>query len=253
MTRCARIAGSVAAQPPSAAPAAAQLGAATQSPPPEGVTEGQGAANPKGRYAALDALPDWGGIWFVAVPARPTASRATAAQAQGRVPRHATKRGAPRRRANDGVCRARPLELQPAGHAADHAAGAVSLRIHLRRPAGSPSTRKRGCRPARSGPTGAPTRTTPTPASWAIRSATGKAIRWWPTPSASRTSSRSTPACPHSDKFHLTERIHLDPANPDMLVNEMRMEDPDALAEPFEIAVRYRRDRYGKLLELLRS
>src|SRR5512139_1076779 len=47
------------------APAAAQLGAATQSAPPAGVAEGQGAANPKGHYAALDALPDWGGIWFV--------------------------------------------------------------------------------------------------------------------------------------------------------------------------------------------
>ena len=47
------------------APASAQLGAATQSPPPEGVAEGAGAAHPKGHYAALDALPDWGGIWFV--------------------------------------------------------------------------------------------------------------------------------------------------------------------------------------------
>ena len=48
-----------------ATPASAQLGAATQSPPPAGVEDGKGAANPKGQYAALDALPDWGGIWFV--------------------------------------------------------------------------------------------------------------------------------------------------------------------------------------------
>ena len=48
-----------------AGPAAAQLGAATQSPPPEGVAPGEGAAFPKGEYTALDALPDWGGIWFV--------------------------------------------------------------------------------------------------------------------------------------------------------------------------------------------
>ena len=31
---------------------------------------------------------------------------------------------------------------------------------------------------------------------------------------------------PHSDQFVLTERIHLDPADPNVLVNEMRMEDP---------------------------
>ena len=29
----------------------------------------------------------------------------------------------------------------------------------------------------------------------------------------------------------------------------MRMEDPDALAEPFQGTVQYRRDRHGKLLE----
>ena len=34
-----------------------------------------------------------------------------------------------------------------------------------------------------------------------------------------------------------------------MLVNEMRMEDPAALAEPYEVTVHYRRDRYGTLLE----
>ena len=40
--------------------------ATTQSPPPAGVEQSKGSANPKGQYAALDALPDWGGIWFVA-------------------------------------------------------------------------------------------------------------------------------------------------------------------------------------------
>ena len=50
---------------------------------------------------------------------------------------------------------------------------------------------------------------------------------------------------PHSDKFHLVERIHLDPDDPDMLVNEMTMDDPVALEEPFQVTMRYRRDRYG--------
>ena len=48
-----------------AVPASAQLGAPTQSPLPEGATEGQDAGSPYGRYHELDALPDWGGIWFV--------------------------------------------------------------------------------------------------------------------------------------------------------------------------------------------
>ena len=54
---------------------------------------------------------------------------------------------------------------------------------------------------------------------------------------------------PHSDQFVLTERIHLDPTDPNVLINEMRMEDPEALTEPFAVTTRYRRDRYGKLYE----
>ena len=54
---------------------------------------------------------------------------------------------------------------------------------------------------------------------------------------------------PHSAQFHLTERIHLSAEDPDVLVNEMLMEDPEALEEPFAVTVRYRRDRHGALIE----
>jgi hypothetical protein len=53
----------------------------------------------------------------------------------------------------------------------------------------------------------------------------------------------------HSDQFRLIERIHLSPDDPDLLINEMRMEDPLALAEPFEVVASYRRDRHGALIE----
>src|SRR5690606_37258329 len=52
-----------------------------------------------------------------------------------------------------------------------------------------------------------------------------------------------------SDRFRMTERIRLDPGNPDRLINEMRMEDPEALAAPYEVTVTYRRDRNGQLYE----
>ena len=32
----------------------------------ESPAAGEGAGFPRGHYAALDALPDWGGIWFSA-------------------------------------------------------------------------------------------------------------------------------------------------------------------------------------------
>jgi hypothetical protein len=53
----------------------------------------------------------------------------------------------------------------------------------------------------------------------------------------------------HSPEFRVTERIALSEDNPDILVNRLRMEDPQALAEPFEVTLTYRRDRQGRLLE----
>jgi len=53
----------------------------------------------------------------------------------------------------------------------------------------------------------------------------------------------------HSDKLHIKERLHLKAGDPDTLFDEITMNDPDALEEPFTTTVTYHRDRYGKLLE----
>jgi len=47
----------------------------------------------------------------------------------------------------------------------------------------------------------------------------------------------------HSDQVRLTERIHLDPADKDILVVENRFEDPKALARPWQSVSRFRRLR----------
>ena len=53
----------------------------------------------------------------------------------------------------------------------------------------------------------------------------------------------------HSDKMKITERIRLSPTDPNILLNEMTIEDPDALEEPWKATFTYRRDRYGMLYE----
>ncbi len=53
----------------------------------------------------------------------------------------------------------------------------------------------------------------------------------------------------HSDQFRLVERIGISPDDPDVLVNHMTMTDPEALAEPYVVEARYRRDRHGALIE----
>jgi hypothetical protein len=228
------------------APAVAQLGAATQSPPPAGVAEGQGAANPRGRYAALDALPDWGGIWFVMAgppgSAAPPEPKLKGEYLQRR------EAWAAAVRANDGVARRARSNCSPPGMPRIMRLAQYPYEFIF-----------------------APGRVTVNQEAW-MQTRTiwtdGRAHEEDPDPSFMGDSIghwdgdtlvvdtvgisgdlEIDTGWPHSDRFHLVERIHLDPADPDVLVNEMRMDDPEALAEPFEVTARYRRDRYGKLYE----
>jgi hypothetical protein len=53
----------------------------------------------------------------------------------------------------------------------------------------------------------------------------------------------------HSDKEKITERIHLDPTERDVLIDEMTIEDPEALAQTWTGSYRYRRHREWDELE----
>ena len=64
-----------------------------------------------------------------------------------------------------------------------------------------------------------------------------------------KTSLRLALGMKHSDKLRVEERIGLVPGDPDTLTDEMTLTDPDALEEPYHVTLRYRRDRYGKLIE----
>jgi hypothetical protein len=55
----------------------------------------------------------------------------------------------------------------------------------------------------------------------------------------------------HSDKLHVTERIHLAKDNPDQLVVEMTMEDPEALTAPYHRTLNFRRERGWNLMEFI--
>ena len=232
-----------------AAPAAAQqLGAATQSSPPEGVKAGEGAANPKGHYAALDALPDWGGVWFVMFQGRvPGAAPEATPRLKGE---YAQKYEAWRAqvRANEGVTKRERSYCSPPGmprimrlaqypYEFIFAPGRVTIHQEAWMQTRTIWTDGRAHQED------------PDPTYM------GDAIGHWEGDTLVVDTIGIDPALDiatgfgHSDKFHLVERIHLDPADPDILVNEMTMDDPDALAEPYHTTARYRRDRYGALLE----
>jgi hypothetical protein len=55
----------------------------------------------------------------------------------------------------------------------------------------------------------------------------------------------------HSDKLRIGERIHLAKGNPDALVDEMTVEDPVALTKPWVHTLTYKRSREWQLLEFI--
>jgi hypothetical protein len=59
------------------------------------------------------------------------------------------------------------------------------------------------------------------------------------------------PVPAHSAKLRILERIRLDPKNADLLVVDMTLEDPEALAEPYKQTLTYKRDREQMLLEFV--
>jgi hypothetical protein len=230
-----------------AAPGVAQqLGTPSQSPPPAGLSAGEGAAHPKGHYAALDALPDWGGIWFVT--AGGSAREGTAQPKLTPAYQQRRDQWLAEVRANDGVERRARSNCSPPGMPRIMRLGQYPYEFIV-----------------------SPGRVTINQEAW-MQTRTiwtdGRAHEEDPDPTFMGDSIgrwegdtlvvdtigisdelEMDTGIPHSAQFRLTERIHLDPANPDVLINQMRMEDPQALTQPFEVTVRYRRDRYGKLIE----
>lgn len=55
----------------------------------------------------------------------------------------------------------------------------------------------------------------------------------------------------HSDQMHIIERIHLKKGDSNTLVDEMTVEDPLALAKPWHTTYTYRRSRTQQLLEFI--
>ena len=230
-----------------AVPASAQLGAATQSPPPEGVAEGEGAGHPKGQYHELDALPDWGGIWFVAGGASGGGGPPAIPKLKGEyLERYQAWRAEVA--ANDGVVRRARSNCSPPGMPRIMRLGQYPYEF-LFTPGRVTINQEAWMQTRTIWTDGRAHKEDPDPTFM------GDSIGRWEgdtlvvdTIGISDQIELDT-GMPHSAQFHLIERIHLSPDDPDVLVNEMRMEDPEALEEPFEITVRYRRDRHGQLIE----
>ncbi|MGZ3272476.1 MAG: hypothetical protein ACXU82_00285 [Caulobacteraceae bacterium] len=217
--------------------------------PSEGRTQSalQPAATPKGRYAGLDRLPDWGGVW-VFEPGRPRTSpqlkgpyleRYRQAKAQADANHGEFDRPGSSYCAAPGMPYQMGLPQYPMEFL--FTPGRVTILFEAWTQVRRVFTDGR-----------------PHPADL---DATfyGHSIGHWEGDTLVVDTTGIKPAAllaqgvGHSDKETILERIHLTNEGPDELVDELTVIDPEALAQPWTQTLRYRRHREWDLLEYVCS
>jgi hypothetical protein len=222
--------------------AALVRGAVADAPP-----SASGAAFPKGHYAPLNALPDWGGVWTLNFPTP----------------------GAARERPDPKGSYLKDYQAWQSEVAANH--GQVKHSGSYCRPPGMPGIMAVGQYPIEFLFT--PGRVTIHHEAWMQwrniytdgrkhpddwdATFQGHSIGHWDGNTlvvdtvGIKTVTELSPGVKHSGKLHITERMHQAKDDPDTLVVEMISEDPDALAKPWHNTLTFKRARDQELLEFV--
>lgn len=204
------------------------------------------AAWPKGQYAQLDRLPDWGGVWVLAM-GRGGASEEPKLKGEYLAGYEAYRKEVA---ANDGQVRKENSNCMPPGMPNMMGTGQYPIEFLF-----------------------TPGRVTTLHEAWMQNRAIftdgrghpddleagffGHSIGHWEGDTlvvdtiGIKTITELARGMRHSDKLHVTERIHLARDNPDQLVVEMTMEDPEALAAPYHRTFNFRRERDWNLMEFV--
>ncbi len=209
-----------------------------------------GAAWPKGQYAALDRLPDWGGVW-VLMRARP-APGAPPQEAPKLKGKYLTDYQAWQKevRDNNGLARRETSNCMPPGM--PRMMGSAQYPIEFLFTPGRVSTHHEAWMQLRAIYTDG--RSHPEDLEAGIF---GSSIGKWEGDTlvvdtiGIKTITEMETGMKHSDKLRVTERIHLAKDDPNQLVVEMTMEDPEALEAPYKRTHTYKRERDWALMEFI--
>jgi hypothetical protein len=207
---------------------------------------------PKGHYAALDALPDWGGAWFVTFP--PGAARSQPPKLKGPY-LAAYEKWRQQVKANDGQLATSQSNCLPPGMPSIMAVPQYPIEFVFT--PGRVIIHHEAWMQWRNIYTDR--RTHPEDADPTFQ---GDSIGHWEgatlvvetigtKENLGLTSATRGPVPTHSPNLRILERIHLDPKDSSSLLDEIRLEDPDALAEPYAQTITYRRERDQALLEFV--
>ena len=210
------------------------------------------AAEPKGLYAALDSLPDWRGAWFVTF----TPGSGPAAPPKLKGPYLAAfEKWRQEVKARDGVVAATQSACLPPGMPSIMAVPQYPIEFIFS--PGRVTVHHEAWMQWRNIYTDGRKHTEdPDP------TFQGESIGRWDggtlvvetiatKQNQALTSATRGPVPAHGPKLRITERIHLDPKDANKLFDEITLEDPDALAEPYKQTITYRRERDQQLLEFV--
>jgi hypothetical protein len=207
------------------------------------------AAFPKGHYAALDKLPDWGGVWFAnfnfpkpgTKPNRPQLKgkylegyeqwEKEVKQTHGNVPHHGSYCLAPGMPGMMGVPQY-PIEfLFTPGRVTVHFEAWMQWRTIWTDGRKHPDYRDLD-----------PTFYGNSIGHWEGGTLVVDTIGF-------KTITEIAMGMKHSDQMHIIERIHLKKGDPNTLLDQMTVEDPLALVKPWHVTYMYHRSRTEQLLE----
>jgi len=209
-----------------------------------------GAAFPKGSYAALDKLPDWGGVWVLA-RGRPAPGAAAPEQPRMKGEYLARYQAWQKEvRENNGVARKDVSNCMPPGM--PNMMGTGQYPIEFLFTPGRVTTLHEAWMQNRTIFTDG--RGHPEDLEAGIF---GHSIGRWEGSTlvvdtvGIKTITELGAGMKHSDKLHITERIHLATDDADRLVVEMTMEDPEALEVPYKRTLTFQRQRDWNLMEFV--
>jgi hypothetical protein len=210
----------------------------------------KGAAWPKGRYATLEKLPDWGGVWVLS-RGRPAPGAPAPEQPRFKGEYLAKYQAWQNEvRSNNGVARRETSNCMPPGM--PNMMGTGQYPIEFLFTPGRVTTLHEAWMQTRSIFTdGRPHPEDLEPGIF------GHSIGRWEGDTlvvdtvGIKTITELGAGMKHSDKLHIVERFHLAKDNPDQLVVEMTMEDPEALEGPYRRTFTFRRERDWNLMEFI--
>lgn len=209
-----------------------------------------GAAWPKGSYTNLDKLPDWGGVWVLSQRRPATGVPATVApkpKGKYKTDFEAWQKAS---RENNGMSRKEVSNCMPPGMPRMMATGQYPMEF-LFTP-GRVTTLHEAWMQTRTIHTDG--RGHPEDLEAGIF---GHSIGKWEGDTlvvdtvGIKTITEIDPGLKHSDKLRITERIHLASNDPDTLVVEMTLEDPEALEAPAFRSFIFKRERDWNLMEFI--